>query len=115
RNPPAAGPVLVCGMHHGAAAAAFRLRANGFRGDLLFADDCAVPEFGELLGANGYPAFVARLAGGAARHVEESFAALSGALIADPALTGAELLDLVRAHAGQRFTPSGDPQWTDGG
>jgi glycine/D-amino acid oxidase-like deaminating enzyme len=113
-NPPATGTIAVCGMHYSAAATACRLRAGGFQGDLLFVDDCAVPEFRDLLGEHGESAYVARLAGGAGRHVEESFAALTGALIAGPALTGTDLLAMIRAHAGLRFTSTGDPQWTEG-
>ena len=106
--PEARGALLVCGTHAGAAAAANRLQAAGFRGTFYFTDDCAVPQFADLLNKTARPAFVARLAGGAARQVEESFAALTGALIADPALAGAELISMVRTHAGVPFTLDGD-------
>lgn len=102
------GPVVVCGTHHGAATTGVALRAAGYRGRLLFPDDCAVPEFADLLGDDP-DARVARLAGGAAACVEEAFAALTGALVADPHSAGADLLDLVRAHSGVSHTASGDP------
>jgi glycine/D-amino acid oxidase-like deaminating enzyme len=107
--PEALGALMVCGTYTGAAAAANRLHAAGFRGTFFFTDDCAVPQFADLLDETARPAFVARLAGGAARQVEESFAALTGALVADPALTGVELISMVRIHAGLPFTPDGDP------
>lgn len=106
------GPLVVCGTHAGAAATAVALRAAGYAGALLFPDDCAVPEFADLLDGAALPdgaALVARLAGGAARLVDEAFAALTGALIADHTLEGAALLDMVRAHSGTDFTPDGDP------
>lgn len=112
---PCAGAIAVCGTHVGAAATAARLRAAGFGGVLYFPDDCAVPEFAELVAGHDGPALVARLAGGAVRHVEEAFAALTGALTADPAARGADLLATVRAHAGLRFTGDGDPERADPG
>lgn len=102
------GPVVVCGTHHGAAKTALGLRAAGYGGRLLFPDDCAVREFADLLG-DDENARVVRLAGGAVACVEEAFAALTGALIADPHCSGADLLDLVRAHSGVSHTASGDP------
>ncbi|MFL6142215.1 MAG: FAD-dependent oxidoreductase [Labedaea sp.] len=110
---PASGAIAVCGTHRGAAAVAKRLRAAGFLGELLFPDDCAVPEFAELVGEAAAPAYIAQLPGGATRHVDEAFAALAGTLIADATLTGADLLRMVRAHASVRFSASGDPQWTN--
>jgi glycine/D-amino acid oxidase-like deaminating enzyme len=103
------GPVVVCGTHHGAAKTGAALRVAGYAGPLLFPDDCAVPEFADLLGDDAGNARVVRLAGGAATYVEEAFAALSGALIADPHRTGADLLALVRAHSGIPLSDSGDP------
>lgn len=102
------GPVVVCGTHHGAAKTGLSLRAAGYRGRLLFTDDCAVPEFAELLGDDP-GARVVRLAGGAVACVEEAFAALTGALIADPHRSGPSLLDLVCVHSGVPLTESGDP------
>ena len=102
------GPVVVCGAHHGAAKTGLALRSAGYRGRLLFPDDCAVPEFAELLGDDP-DARVVRPAGGAVACVEEAFAALTGALIADPHRTGEALLDLVCVHSGTPLTESGEP------
>ncbi|MBB4905112.1 FAD-dependent oxidoreductase [Actinophytocola algeriensis] len=103
-----AGPVVVCGTHHGAAKTGLSLRAAGYAGRLLFPDDCGVPEFAELLGDDP-DAHVVRLTGGAVACVEEAFAALTGALIADPHRAGPGLLDLVCVHSGVPLTETGEP------
>ncbi|MEU2913537.1 FAD-dependent oxidoreductase [Streptomyces massasporeus] len=111
---PCSGPsgpldaVVVCGTHAGAAATARRLRAEGFGGRFLFTDDCAVDDFPDLLGAAAGDAHVARLRGGARRHVEAAFNCLVDALMANPGSRGDELLTALRKHAGIGFDARGD-------
>ncbi|MFB7510432.1 FAD-dependent oxidoreductase, partial [Streptomyces broussonetiae] len=110
KAPPAPDdPLVVCGTHHGAAATAHRLRAEGRQGPLFFTDDCAVPEFADLLGELADAARVVRLRGGPQRQVDAAFAALVGALRTDPAATGDRLLTAVRAAADLSFDADGDP------
>ncbi len=98
----------MCGTYQGAATHAVAVRAAGYRGHLLFTHDCAVPEFADLLGHDP-DAQVAQLKGGAVACVEEAFAALTGALVADPHSAGPDLLHLVRAHSGIPLSAGGDP------
>ncbi|WP_340377110.1 FAD-dependent oxidoreductase [Streptomyces sp. SS7] len=101
--------LVVCGTHHGAADTARRLRADGHDGPLFFTDDCAVPEFADLLGDVAYSARVVRLRGGPHLQVEAAFAALVQALRSDSAATGDRLLAAVRAVARLSFDADGDP------
>ncbi|AWZ06115.1 hypothetical protein DRB89_17465 [Streptomyces sp. ICC4] len=109
-EPPEHPPVdvVVCGTHVGAATTARRLRAEGFEGRLLFTDDCAVEEFPGLLGSAAGDAHVARLRGGARRHVEAAFDCLVDALTAQPDVRGDALLAALRGHAGIDFDSRGD-------
>lgn len=68
--------LVVCGTHHGSAARARELRADGFAGPLYFTDDCAVDEFAELAGDAADGARVVRLTGGAQSFVDSAFDAL---------------------------------------
>lgn len=101
--------LLVCGTHIGAASTARARREAGFAGVLYFTDDCAVEEFGELLGAATGRAFVSQMRGGAAAHVDAAFTAAARALAAVPGSQGQDLLAAVRAHADRKFTPEGEP------
>ncbi|MFE2291649.1 FAD-dependent oxidoreductase [Streptomyces sp. NPDC059452] len=108
---PSAGSaaLLVCGTHVGAARTARQAVAAGRTGPLLFPDDCAIGEFAGLLGPAAGQALVARLAGGPAALVQDSFRALGTALADRPEARGRELLAAVRDRAGRRFTPGGEP------
>ncbi|ARF76311.1 hypothetical protein B7C62_31540 [Kitasatospora albolonga] len=108
---PSAGSIalLVCGTHVGAARTARQAVAAGRTGPLLFPDDCAIGEFAELLGPAAGRALVARLAGGPAALVQDSFRALGAALADRPDVRGRELLAAVRDRTARRFTPGGEP------
>lgn len=106
----AATALVVCGTHVGAARIARARREAGFAGAFYFTDDCAVAEFGELLGDATGQAFVARLRGGAPARVEAAFAAAARALAAVPGARGQDLLAAVRAHADRQFTQEGEPE-----
>ena len=105
----AATALIVCGTHVGAVRTARARRRAGFAGVFYFTDDCAVAEFGELLGGAAGLAFVTRLRGGAAAHVQAAFAAAARALAAMPGGRGRDLLEAVRSHADRQFTPEGEP------
>lgn len=102
------GAVIVVAAHHRAAAMARDLRAGGFRGQLAFTDDCAVPEFAQLAGAAADGALLAVHPDGAASRVHQAVTALAAALAADPSLTGPALVAAVKEHAPVRFTPAGE-------
>ncbi|XVV02966.1 FAD-dependent oxidoreductase [Actinosynnema sp. CA-248983] len=72
--------LVVCGTHHGSAATARELRADGYAGPLYFTDDCAVDEFAELAGEAADGARVVRLTGGAQSFVDAAFDALVNVL-----------------------------------
>ncbi|MGW2492847.1 FAD-dependent oxidoreductase [Streptomyces sp. NPDC001606] len=105
-----ADALVVCGTHAGVARVARERRANGFGGTFYFTDDCAVDEFAALLGDAAGSARVARLRGGPAAYVDDTFRTARAALTQSPEARGAALVALLRSHARHPFTPEGEPR-----
>ncbi|MFC9932135.1 FAD-dependent oxidoreductase [Streptomyces sp. NPDC127190] len=105
-----ADALVVCGTHAGVARVARERRAAGFGGTFYFTDDCAVDEFAALLGDAAGSARVARLRGGPAAYVDDTFRTARAALTHSPEARGAALVALLRTHASHPFTPEGEPR-----